>query len=211
MLSEADLQMIMDVCGAATPAPVSTIILPPTADPIAWFRESLEYSPQVEVFGVATGTPEDIAGGVESACTAYTGNGPTSHANADFYAMCHCAIPALVEEIRRLRRDLREHLPRRYHPRSGIAKMPLPPCDHSGAIFTGQQQCEVCSRTVCEACSAGVLLDPHAFPCLDALCAGMLLCCHSCAQVAHGYLCRLEEVLSNWREASKEVSNALES
>ena len=105
MLTDDDLRTIAAIWAAATPPPVATVMLPLTDDPVESFRASLSYSTQAQTYLVATGTPEGLMQGDEYLVTAYTGDGPTSHANADFYVMCHTAIPALIEEVRRLRRE----------------------------------------------------------------------------------------------------------
>lgn len=96
-----DLWLIMHYYKAASQPPVSTILLPDDEDPVEWFRDCLSKNMHQEVYGVAMGTPDALEG-QEALVTALTGNGPKSKANADFYALCHTAIPALVAEIRRL-------------------------------------------------------------------------------------------------------------
>ena len=98
---------------------------------------------------------------------------------------------------------------RMHHLKTGIARMPLQPCAICGVSGTVLRPCEVCNLRFCEACLSSLLFDSRAFPSFYALCQGTLLCCCSCAQVAHGYLCRLEDVFSQWRDASKEVAHAL--
>jgi hypothetical protein len=65
-----------------------------------WIRECLEKSTEPNVWAVVRDTPNVEE---EAIVTAITGNGKTSEALAGFYAMCHAAVPALLDECQRLR------------------------------------------------------------------------------------------------------------
>ena len=107
-LPEASLLQIMALWGAATPAPVTVIMLPEDRDPVDWYRDCLAKNIHTVVYGVAVGTPESVEG-QDAVVTALTGNGPRSQANATFYAMCHEVIPRLVKTLEQTRYHLREH------------------------------------------------------------------------------------------------------
>lgn len=98
-MTHDDFETIAAYYHAASPPPVAVIRLPEQEDALDWVRDCLQKNSRDEVYGVAL-LGED---GEPGLTTALTGNGPTSLANAEFYMLCHTAIPALLEEVRRLR------------------------------------------------------------------------------------------------------------
>lgn len=99
-LTEEDLERIAWYCQHASQGPTQVIQVPPEWDPADWCRDALLSRLQKEAYGVAVGTAETI---MEQGArmTAFTGNGSQSHANANFYMMCHSAVPVLVREVLR--------------------------------------------------------------------------------------------------------------
>ena len=85
----------------ASQPPVCVIQLPEKEDPVTWFQEALLKTVGTCVYGVALGNPSDVEG-QDAIVTALTGNGSTSLANAEFYMLCHTAVPLLIAELRRL-------------------------------------------------------------------------------------------------------------
>lgn len=99
-LTEETLERIAWYCRQASQGPTQVIQVPRDYDPVDWCREALLYSTRGETYGVALGTVDEIM--ERGACmTAFTGNGSQSKANADFYMLCHTAVPLLVDEVRR--------------------------------------------------------------------------------------------------------------
>ena len=105
LLTEEDLERISWYAAQASQPPVCVIQVPDNYDPTEWFHDALLQTVGEEVYGVALGTPEDVENSV-ALMTALTGNGSESLANANFYMVCHTAVPLLVEEVRRLRQQL---------------------------------------------------------------------------------------------------------
>jgi hypothetical protein len=103
ILSEEALERIGWFAAQASQPPVSVIQVPDDYDPVEWCQDALLRTVGERCYGVALGTAETVQGGV-ALMTAFTGNGSASLANANFYMLCHTAIPLLIEEIRRLRR-----------------------------------------------------------------------------------------------------------
>jgi hypothetical protein len=93
------LDQILALAAAASPPPVALMRIPDDYPPIDWIADCLNRSTRREVWGVVLDTLTATEEGVP---TAITGNGPTSQANAEFYVMCHTAVPLLVAECRRL-------------------------------------------------------------------------------------------------------------
>lgn len=100
-LTDDTLNQIAWYCAQASPGPVQVMQVPDSDDPIDWVTDALLYGVQQTAYGVALGTPEEIMEG-GARMTAFTGNGPTSLANANFYMLCHSAVPILIAEIRRV-------------------------------------------------------------------------------------------------------------
>lgn len=91
---------------AATPGPLRLAIADPDRDPVELFRENLSHG-SGEVWAVMAPEHPDTVGGweerpVHAAIVAWTGNGPTSKANAEFIAHAHDDVGALLAEVRRL-------------------------------------------------------------------------------------------------------------
>jgi hypothetical protein len=101
-LPEHVLERIAWYAQQASQPPVHVIQVPEDQDPVQWFADAFLLTVGATVYGVAIGTREEIetSGAV---MTAITGNGLASHANANFYTLCHTAVPMLITEIRRLR------------------------------------------------------------------------------------------------------------
>jgi hypothetical protein len=92
----------------ASQPPVHVIQVPENVDPVRWCEDALLQSVGQTVYGVSVGTQEEIE--TRGAfMTAITGNGLQSHANANFYTLCHTAVPMLIAEIRRLRAGQENH------------------------------------------------------------------------------------------------------
>ncbi len=102
MLTDADLDSIVWYAAQASQPPVAVIQVPDDYDPVDWCRDALLMTVGDTAYGVAVGAPADIENGA-ALMTAFTGNGTASLANANFYMLCHTAVPLLVAEIRRLR------------------------------------------------------------------------------------------------------------
>lgn len=101
-MDEKLLREIEEVATASTPAPLAWGIHPAATvdEAAAWMAESIRKCPGTTVHMVVQGSPgQEIADGK---VTAYTGNGPTSEANAIFYAGAREAALLLVAEVRRL-------------------------------------------------------------------------------------------------------------
>jgi hypothetical protein len=96
------LQRIAWYAKQASQPPVHVIQVPEDVDLAQWCADALLRTVGQTVYGVSVGTQEEIEtrGAV---MTAITGNGRESHANANFYTLCHTAVPMLIAEIRRLR------------------------------------------------------------------------------------------------------------
>jgi hypothetical protein len=107
LLTTDDLSRILTYAQNASPAPVSVIQVPDDQDPCAWFADALAQTVGTTVYGVALGDAEDIEG-QGAIFTAFTGNGAHALANANFYALCHTAVPLLVAEVQRLRARMEE-------------------------------------------------------------------------------------------------------
>lgn len=102
VLPEHVLERMAWYAQQASQPPVHVVHIPDEDDPVAWFQEALLKTLGDRVYGVSLGTSEEIeAHG--AVLTAITGNARESHANANFYMLCHTAVPLLIEEIRRLR------------------------------------------------------------------------------------------------------------
>ena len=97
MLSADQLADIIACYTAATPAPVEPFHISRDRDPIQWIIDCYSKNMQTDVYGVAMAPVKEEK---EAVVTALTGNGPTSLANARFYAMCHEVIPFLTRESR---------------------------------------------------------------------------------------------------------------
>jgi hypothetical protein len=104
VLPEHVLERIAWYAKQASATPVHVIQMPEDADPAQWCKEALLKTVGQTVYGVSVGTREEITTR-GALLTAITGNGSESHANANFYMLCHTAVPMLVAEIRRLRVD----------------------------------------------------------------------------------------------------------
>jgi hypothetical protein len=86
----------------ASQPPIHVIQVPEDVDQAHWCEDALFATAGQPVYGVSVGTQAEIE--TRGACvTAITGNGLQSHANANFYTLCHTAVPMLIAEIRRLR------------------------------------------------------------------------------------------------------------
>jgi hypothetical protein len=107
-LTPETLDAIADFAALASPPPVSVIVLPDDWDPGAWCADALAKTVGERCYGVALGTPEMVED-QEAVMTAVTGNGRSSLANANFYMLCHTAVPLLIAEIRRLWEQTRLH------------------------------------------------------------------------------------------------------
>lgn len=102
LLPEHVLQRIAWYARQASAPPVHVIQMPEEADPAQWCEEALLKTVGQAVYGISVGTREEIQTR-GALLTAITGNGRDSHANANFYMLCHTAVPMLIAEIRRLR------------------------------------------------------------------------------------------------------------
>ena len=100
-MTEEDLARIAWYTQQASPPPVTVMHIPAGDDPLAWFADCLAQSVGETVYGIALGAPEDVEE-KNAIITAFTGNGTHSLANANFYMLCHTAIPLLIAEVRRL-------------------------------------------------------------------------------------------------------------
>jgi len=94
----------------ATPAPLEVGIINRELDPVAWFKEHLEGadSPDTDVWVIwcplHPDSKPDPDGKPEFAIlAAITGNGPTSEANAEFFANARDDVPWLIDELERAR------------------------------------------------------------------------------------------------------------
>lgn len=105
LLTETDLKSISWYAAQASQPPVCIIQVPDDYDPTVWFREALLQSVGEKVYGVALGEESGIEE-KPAMMTAITGNGVASLANANFYMLCHRAVPLLVAEIRRLQQNI---------------------------------------------------------------------------------------------------------
>jgi hypothetical protein len=92
----------------ASQPPVHVIQVPEDVDQAHWCEDALFATAGQTVYGVSVGTQEDIETR-GALVTAITGNGRESHANANFYTLCHTAVPMLIAEIRRLRAAQEPH------------------------------------------------------------------------------------------------------
>ena len=101
VLTEELLERIAWYARQASPPPVQVIQIPDDCDPLDWIADCLAKTVGDTVYGVAMGTPEEMAeqGAI---VTALTGNGSAARANANFYMLCHTAVPLLVAEVRTL-------------------------------------------------------------------------------------------------------------
>ena len=102
---------------AATPAPGRVAIADPARDPVDLYRENLSHG-SGDVYGVmAPEHPGTVDGWAErpehAVMVCLTGNGPTSRANAEFFAHAAEDVGALLAEVRRLN-ALIDRLPARW-------------------------------------------------------------------------------------------------
>ena len=108
-LTEEMLERIAWYASQASPPPVCVIQVPDGSDPIDWCTDALLRTVGTKTYGVALGNPGDVAESGEAILTAMTGNGTASQDNANFYMLCHSAVPLLVAEVRRLREEILRH------------------------------------------------------------------------------------------------------
>lgn len=93
MLTNEQIEDIRTCYAAATQAPVEPFHIPADCNPLGWITDCYAKNMQSDVYGVAIAPAEK-----ETVVTAMTGNGPTSLANARFYAMCHEVVPLFLED-----------------------------------------------------------------------------------------------------------------
>jgi hypothetical protein len=108
VLPEHVLERIAWYAKQASQPPVHVIQVPDDTDPVGWCADALLRTVGQTVYGVSMGTREEIETR-GALMTALTGNGLKSHANANFYVLCHTAVPMLIAEIRRLRAQQEAH------------------------------------------------------------------------------------------------------
>jgi len=89
---------------AATPGPLDLGIVDPEVEPGEWFRDHLSYGPDANIWCVWCPkhplTRGEAPRPEHAVLTAVTGNGPTSEANAEFYAHAPADLAALLELAR---------------------------------------------------------------------------------------------------------------
>lgn len=106
-VTEAHLTAIESRLNAATPAPLRLGMYDPDKDPVEMFRENLSHGSGPVWLVTAPEHPGTIGGWddrpAHAVTTCITGNGPTSEANAVFYANAPADIRDLIAEVRALR------------------------------------------------------------------------------------------------------------
>lgn len=97
----------------ATPAPLKVGIVAPKLDPVQWFKEHLEAAnnPDGAIWVVwcpehPDSQPDPEGRPTFAVLAAITGNGPTSKANAEFFAHARDDVPWLVDQVKSLQAEV---------------------------------------------------------------------------------------------------------